>query len=225
MALSETEKRYRATKRGHLCMFLSSAKERSIKQNVSFDLTLDYLESITTDECPVFKTPFVWGQSNGKHPYRPSLDKVIPELGYVQGNVVFISLKANTIKQDITEKELYAVADWLHDKRKEVLENVKPKSVAPLPDEDNWESEMHPQHRTISTTGTGKNSDNADHHSGAVYWENSSDCTQAGSGDSMGHGGSEVGTSFTLTSVQIDGEPKPKISWVKLGGGHLPDQS
>ena len=34
--------------------------------------------------------------------------------------VVFISDRANKIKQDGTEKELYAVADWLHKKRKEV---------------------------------------------------------------------------------------------------------
>ena len=218
MALSETEKRYRATKRGHLCRFLSSAKERSIKQNVSFDLTLDYLESITTDECPVFKTPFVWGQSNGKHPYRPSLDKVVPELGYVRGNVVFISLKANTIKQDITEKELYAVADWLHDKRKEVLENVKPKPVAPLPDEDNWESEMHPQHRTISTTGIGKDSDNADHHSGTVYRQDVNHSTQESSRDSVGHGDKEVGTSETLESVQDNWELHPTYGWIERKG-------
>jgi hypothetical protein len=218
MALSETEKRYRATKRGHLCRFLSSAKERSIKQNVSFDLTLDYLESITTDECPVFKTPFVWGQSNGKHPYRPSLDKVVPELGYVQGNVVFISLKANTIKQDITEKELYAVADWLHDKRKEVLENVKPKPVAPLPDEDNWEGEMHPQHRTISTTGTGKDSNNADHYSGAVYRQDVNHSPETSSRDSVGHGNTEMGTSETLESVQDNWELHPTYGWIERKG-------
>jgi hypothetical protein len=218
MALSETEKRYRATKRGHLCRFLSSAKERSIKQNVSFDLTLDYLESITTDECPVFKTPFVWGQSNGKHPYRPSLDKVVPELGYVRGNVVFISLKANTIKQDITEKELYAVADWLHDKRKEVLENVKPKPVAPLPDEDNWEGEMHPQHRTISTTGIGKDSDNADHHSGTVYRQDVNHSPKTSSRDSVGHGDKEVGTSETLESVQDNWELHPTYGWIERKG-------
>jgi hypothetical protein len=218
MALSETEKRYRATKRGHLCRFLSSAKERSVKQNVSFDLTLDYLESITTDECPVFKTPFVWGQSNGKHPYRPSLDKVIPELGYVKGNVVFISLKANTIKQDITEKELYAVADWLHDKRKKVLENVKPKPVAPIPDEDNWEGEMHPQHRTISTTGTGKDSDNADHHSGTVYRQDVNHSPKTSSRDSMGHRDKEVGTSETLESVQDNWELHPTYGWIERKG-------
>ena len=218
MALSETEKRYRATKRGHLGRFLSSAKQRSIKQNVSFDLTLDYLESITTDECPVFKTPFVWGQSNGKHPYRPSLDKVVPELGYVRGNVVFISLKANTIKQDITEKELYAVADWLHDKRKEVLENVKPKPVAPLPDEDNWEGEMHPQHRTISTTGIGKDSDNADHHSGAVYRQDVNHSPETSSGDSVGHGDKEMGTSETPQSVQDNWELHPTYGWIERKG-------
>ena len=218
MALLEKEKRYRATKRGHLTRFLNSAKQRAPKQNVPFDLTLDYLELITTDECPVFKTPFVWGQGNGKHPYRPSLDKVVPELGYVQGNVVFISLKANTIKQDVTEKELYAVADWLHDKRKEVLENVKPKPVTPLPDEDNWEGEMHPQHRTISTAGAGKDSDNTDHHSGTVYRQDVGDSPKESGRDSMGHGDQKVGTSETLESVQDNWELHPTYGWIERKG-------
>ena len=93
MALSNKklvdQQNYRKTKRGHLVNCLGHAKERSKRYNLSCDLTLIYLESIANDECPVFKTPFVWGQSNGRHPYRPSLDRVVPNLGYIQGNVVF----------------------------------------------------------------------------------------------------------------------------------------
>lgn len=217
MALSETEKRYRATRRGHMSRFLDKAKERAAKQNVPFDLTLDYLESITTEECPIFKTPFVWGQGNGLDLYGPSLDKVIPELGYVKYNVVFISLKANSIKQDVTENELYAVADWLHDKRKEVL-NAKPKPVTPLPDEDNWEGEMHPQHRIISSTGTGKDSDNTDHHSGTVYRQDVGDSPKESGRDSVGHGNQEVGTSETLESVQDNWELHPTYGWIERKG-------
>jgi hypothetical protein len=121
MAISETERLWRNTKRGHASRFLDKAKDRAKKQNLPIDLDLNFLESIMTEECPVFKIKFIWGQSNGKHPYRPSLDRIIPELGYIKHNVIFISLKANMIKQEVTEKELYAVADWLHEARKIVL--------------------------------------------------------------------------------------------------------
>lgn len=70
-----------------------------------------------------------------------------------------------------------------------------------------------------------KNTYSTYYRGGAVQGENSYHSAKEGSGDGMGHRGEEVGTSFTLTSVQIDGKPKPKISWVKLGGGHLPDKS
>lgn len=36
----------------------------------------------------------------------PSIDKVIPELGYVRGNVWVISNKANRIKNNATLEEL-----------------------------------------------------------------------------------------------------------------------
>ena len=62
----------------------------------------------------------MWGRTGvGYHPERPSLDRIIPELGYVKGNVVFISMRANSIKQDATEQELYLVADWLYKIKKE----------------------------------------------------------------------------------------------------------
>jgi hypothetical protein len=41
------------------------------------------------------------------------LDRVIPELGYVPGNVAVISLRANTMKQDATAAELRVLADWI----------------------------------------------------------------------------------------------------------------
>ena len=212
------QQNYRKTKKGHLVNFLGHARGRAKVQNLPCNLTLEYLESIASDECPVFNTPFVWGQSNGKHPYRPSLDRVVPDLGYIKGNVVFISFKANAIKQNVTEKELYAVADWLHDKRKEVLENVKPKPVTPLPDEDNWEGEMHPQHRTISTAGAGKDSDNTDHHSGTVYRQDVGDSPKESGRDSMGHGDQKVGTSETLESVQDNWELHPTYGWIERKG-------
>lgn len=124
-------KKYVKTKRGHIGKLLTSAKRRAKDKNLNFDIDLDYLELIATDECPVFKTPFVWGRYQGrsKMAHKPSLDRIIPELGYVKHNVVFISLRANSIKNNATERELYDVADWLHDKTKEVRNAIKKQST------------------------------------------------------------------------------------------------
>lgn len=119
------------TKRGHLMQTLGRIRFRARKNNVPFDIDIEYLELIATDKCPILGTYFDWGldgKGNGKT--RPSLDKIIPELGYTKGNVAFISTWANTIKNDATEKELYAIADWLHDARKNVIKNAKKKSTS-----------------------------------------------------------------------------------------------
>lgn len=106
---------------------LGNYKFTAKKQNVPFNLTIEYLESIKTDVCPIFKTPFEWQRYGlgGKTDQSPTLDRIIPEFGYIEGNVVWISDLANRIKSNVTETELYAVADWLHDKRKEVLNAIK----------------------------------------------------------------------------------------------------
>lgn len=117
-----------ATKRGHLINYLRAAKTRAKQQKVPFNIDLEYLVSIATDACPIYKTPFKWGVTGAGHKDdRPSLDKIVPELGYVKGNVAFICSIANRIKSNVTEKELYAIADWVHKKRKEIIKNVKQK--------------------------------------------------------------------------------------------------
>ena len=127
----ETVKKYVGTKRGHIGKLMATAKRRAREKGLDFDLDLDYLVQIAVDECPIFKTKFTWGRNQGRDNMfgKPSLDRIIPKLGYVKHNVAFISLHANIIKQDVEEKELYAVADWLHEARKEVLKHVKQKST------------------------------------------------------------------------------------------------
>lgn len=43
----------------------------------------------------------------------PTLDRLIPELGYIKGNIRVISYRANTIKQNASVEELRRIADWL----------------------------------------------------------------------------------------------------------------
>ncbi len=96
---------------------LYGARSRAKKQGIPCDLTANYLRSIWPEDncCPIFGTPFVKGRAGGgPAPNTATLDKIIPELGYVEGNVAVISHRANCIKQ--SEKDpagLRKVADWL----------------------------------------------------------------------------------------------------------------
>ena len=81
----------------------SQAKIRAKKSNVPFSITRqDLIDMFPADNlCPVLKIPFVWGTKKDKE-LSPSLDRLIPGLGYIKENVRFISYKANRIKNDAT---------------------------------------------------------------------------------------------------------------------------
>jgi len=49
------------------------------------------------------------------------IDRIIPELGYVEGNVMIISRRANVIKNDATADELIAIGTKL----KALIEKAK----------------------------------------------------------------------------------------------------
>jgi hypothetical protein len=201
VCMNSYDKNYRDTKAGYLINALSSAKNRAKNKKVDFQLDLEYLQNIATKTCPVFGVDLLYASSKNGAGYpnihAASLDRIIPELGYVKGNVVFISNYANLIKSNATEVELYAVADWLHDKRKEVLNAFKIKP-SPVSAGDHIPGAVGAELGSVSTPWTWKDSDNADHHCGTIREEDFNYRTKASSGDSVGRRGAEVGTSKTL---------------------------
>lgn len=164
---------YRSTREGYIRTSLASIKHRCKLNNIPFDLTYEFLESIAVKRCPIFGIEFVWKTQNkgpGADENSPTLDRVIPDLGYVQGNVVFISFLANRIKQDVTEKELYAVADWLHDKRKEVLHAFKNRPT-PIPEPPHTPGRKNASHGAVHGAGAGEDCDGSQHHQGELFRE------------------------------------------------------
>ena len=93
---------------------LNAIKCRARKSNHPFDLDLDDLQIL--ERCPVLNIPLLdWGD-NGIHDTRdnsPSLDRLVPELGYIKSNVRVISQRANRIKHNATLEELKALCFWL----------------------------------------------------------------------------------------------------------------
>ncbi len=69
----------------------------------------------TPDVCPVLGVVMDYGRKGtGKvQPNSPSLDRLIPHLGYVNGNVVTISHRANSIKNAGSAAEHEAIAIFM----------------------------------------------------------------------------------------------------------------
>ena len=81
---------------------------------VPFDLTAEYLASIWTGVCPVFGVAIYLGTDRADE-RAAELDRFTPELGYVEGNVAFLSRRANRLKNNTTTLELKQLLKWMED--------------------------------------------------------------------------------------------------------------
>lgn len=95
----------------------SSAKKRAEALNLSFDLTTEFIESISPDYCPILNKPLKYGGGQRTNE-SPALDRIDPKKGYTKGNVQVISLLANLMKSNATREDLINFAKW-------VLKNYK----------------------------------------------------------------------------------------------------
>jgi hypothetical protein len=77
------------------------AKHRAVSKGLPFDITLD--DIVIPDVCPIMKQP-ITGVGSGS--YAASIDRIIPELGYVKDNIRVISLLANQMKWNASPEEL-----------------------------------------------------------------------------------------------------------------------
>lgn len=62
--------------------------------------------------CPVLHVPLATSDGHGRD-FSPSLDAIVPSLGYIKGNVQIISNLANRMKNSATPAQLVAFASWV----------------------------------------------------------------------------------------------------------------
>jgi hypothetical protein len=89
---------------------LYRTKRRAAKIGVPFDLTtfdVQIPETCPALGIPLRVSPGVLTDNS------PSIDRLVPKLGYVPGNIHIISNRANRIKTDAMSEELRLVADWI----------------------------------------------------------------------------------------------------------------
>ena len=77
---------------------VSMAKNRANTKELNFDIDTDHMVSLWNDGvCSITGIPFVLERpAKGKvHPYTPSIDRIVPALGYVKGNVRLVVYQMN----------------------------------------------------------------------------------------------------------------------------------
>lgn len=82
-----------------------SAKNSAKKKGLPFDL--EETDIVIPDVCPILNVPIDKRVGQGRTlRYGPEVDRIIPEKGYVKGNVRVISRLANRMKSDATFEEV-----------------------------------------------------------------------------------------------------------------------
>jgi len=108
--LCETENQRNYRQHNPVYHMIMWAKIRSKERNLPFTLTK---RDISIPEyCPVLGIPLKPGTRENKD-NSPTLDRIIPELGYTKDNVRVISHRANRIKSDASVEELERVLRYI----------------------------------------------------------------------------------------------------------------
>jgi hypothetical protein len=96
---------------------IANAKARAKKQGLPFTLAADRVD-LPPATCPCCGEAMKVSSRKGGKPTSPTLDRLIPEHGYVPGNVVWLCRACNMLKGETTPATLdnvYRVADWLYE--------------------------------------------------------------------------------------------------------------
>lgn len=84
-----------------------AARARATASGVPFSISVE--DILIPQVCPAIGIPILVGQNQASD-NSPSLDRVIPLLGYVPGNVLVVSNRTNRIKNNASVAELRAIA-------------------------------------------------------------------------------------------------------------------
>lgn len=101
--------RYRWQQHMHLW---KNCQNRARARGLEFDIEPE--DVVIPLTCPVLGIEIGIGSSGFSH-NSPSVDRIIPEKGYVKGNIRVISMRANKLKSDATVDEMRAVLRYMEE--------------------------------------------------------------------------------------------------------------
>jgi hypothetical protein len=99
------------------------AKNRAKKIGVPFDITFE--DVVIPERCPVLGISLIHNAGGRSHkPNSPSIDRLIPGLGYTKNNIWVISMRANAIKSNCSVEELQRLVDTIKAKIRQLNPSV-----------------------------------------------------------------------------------------------------
>lgn len=87
----------------------ASAKRRAQRAGVPFEITL--ADVVSPERCPCCDVAMIRG-TIAESMTSPSIDRIIPRLGYTKVNTVVVCKRCNTAKSNLAPRELYRVAEF-----------------------------------------------------------------------------------------------------------------
>lgn len=117
----QSKKRSISTKLGDM---LNRAIHRAKEKSVPCTITKE--DIIFTNMCPLLNINLNW-EGGPRDKNTPSLDRIVPELGYVPGNIKIISNLANMIKSYASKEELLTFANNINNyfENKEIVQAIE----------------------------------------------------------------------------------------------------
>lgn len=92
----------------HKALYIKMASKR---KGVDFDLDEDFLRSIWTGVCGISGLPIHLDNHRNEEDHA-ELDRIVPQLGYIRGNVIWLSRKYNRMKGDMAMEDSRILYEW-----------------------------------------------------------------------------------------------------------------
>ena len=104
LTMTELQYRHRRTLKGTISNKRQSAKKRAKADNLSFDLSTEYLTHLWEKQGGLCARTSVEMGRIGDKWLSPSIDRIDPSLGYVEDNVHWVCWRYNDAKSNMTDE-------------------------------------------------------------------------------------------------------------------------
>lgn len=101
--ICENARRKKSYQNNIVTRLLMNSKARARLQG--WEHNLEVKDVVIPEFCPILEVPFIIGTKDN-YDYTPTIDRIDSSKGYIKGNVKVISMRANKIKTNASQKEL-----------------------------------------------------------------------------------------------------------------------
>jgi len=204
---------YKRTIAGRANTLMSNARRRCKAKGIELAITQTWVEAhLTRGTCEITGLHFCFEPKDDNTTRRwdaPSLDRIDKDKPYTEDNTRVILWAVNCALSEYGTKIMLPILKAMI----KGIESAQAQSATPVSTGDHIPGAVGAELGSVSTPWTWQDDNNTDHHCGADARQDTDHCTQTGSGDSVGHGGKEVGAPKTPESQQNNGKPPSPIIW------------